>query len=429
MGTTDRTRLTRKVRSPAPVLAIRYQTVRLGHETEGRDRPLRLGGVPGGVGHLDLDPFDHRLLERLEVGRGLGPVVVPARRIDDHGGGGRLGLGPEGLGEGPDEFPQRRLHLGGGGRGTGDQEEGPYLGAGEAGQVGGGSPDERPASAPAGLGVDGDTGHGQAFEVPPGRPLGDLELLGQLGRRHPAPGLEEEEGSHETVGTHATSIPRKPDRRWPVSTGTMVVSPGRRPGPSAEQENAPMPMNVPDVPDERTGLLAFLAQQRQALRLAAYGLTDEEARKVTTGSSLSVGGLIKHVTSAERNWIDKVLDCDTSDPTDYSAYIAGFQMGPDESLSDLLRRYEEEGARTDAAIASVVDLGRSVSLPKGVPWFPESASVRWVLLHLIEETARHAGHADVIRESLDGATAGSLMAAAEGWEPAPWVTPWTRFGS
>jgi len=187
-----------------------------------------------------------------------------------------------------------------------------------------------------------------------------------------------------------------------------------------------MPMNVPDVIDERAGLLGFLAQQRSALSIVAYGLTEEGARKVTTGSSLSVGGLVKHVTAAERNWIDKVLGCDESDPTDYSAYMAGFHMGPDETLADLLGLYREVAERTEGAIAGVADLGRPVALPTGVPWFPESASVRWVLLHLIEETARHAGHADVIRESLDGATAGSLMAAAEGWAPTPWVTPWAR---
>jgi uncharacterized damage-inducible protein DinB len=185
-------------------------------------------------------------------------------------------------------------------------------------------------------------------------------------------------------------------------------------------------MSVPDVADERAGLLGFLAQQRSAVRNSAYGLTDEEARKRTTGSSLSIGGLVKHLTGAEKGWIDRVLDCDTSDPTDYSAYLAGFQMGPDETLAELLALYETEARRTDTAIAGVADLGQAVPLPKGVPWFPESASVRWVLLHLVEETARHAGHADIIRESLDGATAGALMAADEGWEPTPWVTPWTR---
>ncbi len=185
-----------------------------------------------------------------------------------------------------------------------------------------------------------------------------------------------------------------------------------------------MPMNVSDSPDERTGLLAFLGQQRDAVRIAAYGLTEEQARKTTTGSTLSIGGLVKHVTEAERSWVDKVLGRDTDDPTDYSAYMAGFHMNTDETLAGLLGVYEEQARRTDAAITAVADLAQPVALPKGVPWYPESASVRWVLLHLIEETARHAGHADIIRESLDGATAGSLMAAVEGWEPSQWVEPW-----
>jgi len=185
-----------------------------------------------------------------------------------------------------------------------------------------------------------------------------------------------------------------------------------------------MPLNVAPVAGESASLLAFLAQQREAARNAAYGLTEDQARMATTGSTLSIGGLIKHLAAAEESWIDKVLDCDTSDPGDYAAYMAGFHLQPTETMADVLRRYEEVATRTDAVIAGVADLDRAVELPKGVPWFPEDASVRWVLLHLVEETARHAGHADIIRECLDGATAGSLMAAAEGWPATPWLQPW-----
>ena len=185
-----------------------------------------------------------------------------------------------------------------------------------------------------------------------------------------------------------------------------------------------MPLNVPGVADEREGLLAFLAQQRSALKNAAYGLTEDQARKTTTGSVLSVGGLVKHVAGAERSWIDKVVGCDESDPSDYEGYLASFHLGPDETLAGMLELYDGAAERTVAAMAAVADLGRPVVVPRGVPWFPDDPSVRWVLLHLIEETARHAGHADIIRESLDGATAGSLLAAVEGWEATDWVTPW-----
>ena len=136
----------------------------------------------------------------------------------------------------------------------------------------------------------------------------------------------------------------------------------------------------PPVAGEREGLLAFLAQQRHVLRVAAFGLTDEQARATRTVSTLSLGGLISHVTATEQGWID----------------------------------------------AGIADLGRAVPVPDEL-WYPddlEAWSVRGVLLHLIEETARHAGHADIVREALDGATAYPLMAAAEGWPATDWMQPW-----
>jgi uncharacterized damage-inducible protein DinB len=190
-----------------------------------------------------------------------------------------------------------------------------------------------------------------------------------------------------------------------------------------------MPMNVPPVPGESESLLGFLAQQRAAARNAAYGLTEDQARLTTTGSTLSIGGLIKHLADAEKGWIDRLEGSDTSDPTDYRAYLAGFHLNDDETLSDVLALYEETGARTDKVVAGLADLGQIIELPKGVPWYPGAASARWIVLHLIEETARHAGHADIIRESLDGASAGALMAAVEGWPETDWVKPWTPAGS
>lgn len=185
-----------------------------------------------------------------------------------------------------------------------------------------------------------------------------------------------------------------------------------------------MPGQVPPVADERTGLLAYLAQQRYVLRVAAYGLTDEQARETPTRSALSIGGLIKHVAATERSWIDLVLQRSSSSEDDYHA---NFQLGPHETLASVLELYDEVAADTERVIAAIPDLGEAVPVPKGVPWFPsdvEAWSVRWVLLHLIEETARHAGHADILRECLDGATAMPLLAAVEGWPSSPWLQPW-----
>ncbi|ACU95807.1 Protein of unknown function (DUF664) [Saccharomonospora viridis DSM 43017] len=176
------------------------------------------------------------------------------------------------------------------------------------------------------------------------------------------------------------------------------------------------------VADEREGLLDCLAQQRYVLCLAAYGLTDEQIRVTPTVSALSVGGIIKHVSRTERAWLDLVVGEGITDAGD------DFSLEPWETLADLIGEYETVATRTERIIADIDDLNRPVPVPRDVPWFPDDVaawSVRWVLLHLIEETARHAGHADIIRESIDGATAFPLMAAAEGWPETPWLKPWT----
>jgi hypothetical protein len=186
-----------------------------------------------------------------------------------------------------------------------------------------------------------------------------------------------------------------------------------------------MPGNVRPVADEREGLLTFLAQQRDALRITAYGLTEEQARATPTASVLSVGGLIKHVADTERGWIDLVLQRESEGGEE--DYHAAFRLGPDETLAGALDHYATVARETEEVIAGIADLGQPVPIPQGVPWFPDDVdawSVRWVLLHLIEETARHAGHADIIRESVDGATFYPLMAAAEGWPATPWMQPW-----
>ena len=186
-----------------------------------------------------------------------------------------------------------------------------------------------------------------------------------------------------------------------------------------------MPGQVRPIADERSGLLAFLAQQRYVMKIAAYGLTDEQARVPFGPSNLSVGGLIKHVATVEDGWIDIVLQQPgDGDETDYEN---GFRLLPDESLAGVLERYDEVAARTESVIAGIPDLDQDVPVPQGVPWFPDDVdawSVRWVLLHLITETARHAGHCDVARELVDGATAFPLMAAVEGWPATPWMEPW-----
>ena len=190
-----------------------------------------------------------------------------------------------------------------------------------------------------------------------------------------------------------------------------------------------MPMHVLHETEERQQLLAFLDQQRQAVVHACYGLSDEQARATSTASSLSVGGLVKHLAQGERQWIGRLGDGPAPEeepdvPARMEEYFAGFHLANGETLAGVLQDYRAAAAGTEAAIAGEPDLNRTVDLPPA-PWLPTgSVSVRWVLLHLIEETARHAGHADLIRENLDGASSGSLMAAAEGWPDDGWIKPW-----
>ena len=107
--------------------------------------------------------------------------------------------------------------------------------------------------------------------------------------------------------------------------------------------------------------------------------------------------------------------------------LEGFTMGADETLADVLARANAVAAETEAVVRAIPDLGQAVPVPRGVPWYPDDLdawSVRWVLMHVVAETARHAGRADIVREAIDGATAFPLMAAAEGWPSTPWLQSW-----
>ncbi len=172
--------------------------------------------------------------------------------------------------------------------------------------------------------------------------------------------------------------------------------------------------------DERELLLRFLSQQRDGIRNAAFGLTDEQARTRSTVSELTVASLIRHALLTEQGWISMMHG---RPPTGGDQ---GFELAEGDTLASLLDDYAQVARETEAAIARM-SLDDPVPVPKGVPWFPDDVdawSARWVLLHLIEEVARHAGHADIVREGIDGATCYPLMAAVEGWPETPWLQPW-----
>jgi hypothetical protein len=137
-------------------------------------------------------------------------------------------------------------------------------------------------------------------------------------------------------------------------------------------------------------------------------LTDEHAARRTTASELCLGGLIKHVSALEQGWAKSIVEgpsaLHSADAAGYEAHALSFRMREGETLSGLLEQYEQVGRRTDELVASLPDLGALHPLPEA-PWFEPGArwSARRAVIHIIAETAQHAGHADIIRESLDGA--------------------------
>ena len=162
------------------------------------------------------------------------------------------------------------------------------------------------------------------------------------------------------------------------------------------------------VTGERADLLAMLAKHRYFLTFTTRGLTDEQARQRTTVSELCLGGLIKHVTSVEASWARFIVEGPSAmgnfaDMTeaDFAQRENDFKLLPDETLAGVIANYEEVARRTDALVATV-ELDAVRPLPEA-PWFTDGAwSARRALMHIVAETAQHAGHADIIRESLDG---------------------------
>lgn len=154
---------------------------------------------------------------------------------------------------------------------------------------------------------------------------------------------------------------------------------------------------------ERADLLETLAKHRGFLRYTVRGLTDEQAAQRTTASELCLGGLIKHVANTEAGWMRFAVGGAEAMESGSVDWVGQFRMAEGETLAGLLENYEAVARETDELVATLPDLDAAQPLPEA-PWFEPgvSWSVRRVLLHIIAETSQHAGHADIIRESLDG---------------------------
>jgi uncharacterized damage-inducible protein DinB len=157
------------------------------------------------------------------------------------------------------------------------------------------------------------------------------------------------------------------------------------------------------VTGEHRDLVEALQAHRGFLRHTLAGLTDDQARLTPTVSALSIAAIVKHVAATESSWIDFVLEGPAAMSHTPEEWAAEWQVGPDESPEVLLARYEAVARRTDELVLAGLDLDSSQPLPVA-PWFPPDTrrSARRVLVHIVAETAQHAGHADIIRETIDG---------------------------
>ncbi len=159
----------------------------------------------------------------------------------------------------------------------------------------------------------------------------------------------------------------------------------------------------PAVTGEQADLIEALDRHRYFLRYAVRGLTDEQALARPTVSTLCLGALIKHVAATEATWVRFIRGGAAVMGNDPDSWAREWRVEPGETLDGLLAQYEAVGRDTDQLVATLPDLDAAQPLPEA-PWFQPGAtwSARRVVLHIIAETAQHAGHADILRESIDG---------------------------
>ncbi len=176
-------------------------------------------------------------------------------------------------------------------------------------------------------------------------------------------------------------------------------------------------LSVP-VDGEKKELLTLLADQRALMRITARGLTDEQARATPTVSALTVGGLIKHVALVERGHVTTITERDENAEFDMSEAEHGYELTDDETVAGWLDEWETI-ARDYEALIAASDLNDLIP-QQTAPWAPERdwLSVRTMALHLLREIAHHTGHADIIRETIDGQTTMGAISEGQDWAAA-----------
>jgi hypothetical protein len=179
-------------------------------------------------------------------------------------------------------------------------------------------------------------------------------------------------------------------------------------------------MYPPASNDEITGIANYLDLQLSAIRAAAVGLTDEQARLRPCRSALSIGGLMKHTVQGMRGAIQRFTDPDAPpralDEQAFATYMGGFALTDEETTLGVLAEFDEVRVAYIAAVAATDPDAATIEPP--APWDgiydARPANARYYLVHQIEEFARHAGHADIIREEIDGMAVPAIALSQSG---------------
>jgi hypothetical protein len=178
-------------------------------------------------------------------------------------------------------------------------------------------------------------------------------------------------------------------------------------------------MYAPAQHDEVTGLVNDIDQQLAAIRAAAFGLTEEQARDTPCRSALSLGGIIKHTVHGMRGALKRLRNDVTEQPLDaaaYAAFAGSFVVRPDETVAGTIEDFDRVRPQLLAAVGATDPAGDTTAPP--APWHgivdARPIHRRYYLVHQVEEFARHAGHADIIREQIDGVAVPALVLTLAG---------------
>ena len=190
-------------------------------------------------------------------------------------------------------------------------------------------------------------------------------------------------------------------------------------------------MYQPAVHDEATGYAEYVDQQLEAIRASAHGLTEDQARLTPTRSALSIGGIVKHtsyVIAAPDEKPGRVEEGGAITEDAYATFMDTVALRTDETLAGTIEVFDRRRVAVVEWIRGC-DPSAEQTVPPA-PWFglmtSSQAAMRFSFVHFVEELARHAGHADIIREQIDGTTSLELVLADTGAEATPFAQPWSR---